>query len=47
MQRFHLRKLNDAEVKEQYQVKISGVYVWKTLVIMWTSIKLGKILERT
>jgi hypothetical protein len=24
MQRFHLRKLNDAEVKEQYQVKITN-----------------------
>jgi hypothetical protein len=23
MQRFYLRKLNDAEVKEQYQVKIT------------------------
>jgi hypothetical protein len=26
MQRFDLRKLNDAEVKEQYQVKITNRY---------------------
>jgi hypothetical protein len=30
IQRFYLKKLNDAEVKEQYQVKIS-------VMIMWTS----------
>jgi hypothetical protein len=26
MQRFYLRKLNDAQVKEQYQVKITNRY---------------------
>jgi hypothetical protein len=27
MERFNLRKLNDVEVKEQYQVKISNKFV--------------------
>jgi hypothetical protein len=36
MQIFDLRKLNDAEVKEQYQVKITnGFAALKTSMIMW------------
>jgi hypothetical protein len=35
MHRFGLRKLNDAEVKEQCQVKLqTGLQLWKTLMIM-------------
>jgi hypothetical protein len=35
MQRFDLRKLNDAEVKEQYQSKLqTGLPLWKTVMIM-------------
>jgi hypothetical protein len=35
MQRFYLRKLNDAEDKEQYQVKMTNKFaVWKNLMIM-------------
>jgi hypothetical protein len=31
-----LRKLSDAEVKEQYQVKLqAGLQLWKTFMIMW------------
>jgi hypothetical protein len=47
MQRLDLRKRNDAGVKKEYQVKISnGFAVLKTWMIMWTSIGLGKMLER-
>jgi hypothetical protein len=35
MKRFDLRKLNDAEVKEQYQVKITNMFAaLKTVMIM-------------
>jgi hypothetical protein len=35
MQGFYLRKLNNAEVKEQYQVKITNrIALWKTVMIM-------------
>jgi hypothetical protein len=38
MQRFDLRKLNDAEVKEQYQVKITNrrnvkIKIYKTIIV--------------
>jgi hypothetical protein len=47
MRRFDLRKLNDEEVKEEYQVKIStGLQLCRTWLILWISIGLGKILER-
>jgi len=29
MERFNLSKLNDVEVKEQYQVRISGLQLWE------------------
>jgi hypothetical protein len=47
MERFNLKKLNDMEVKEQLKSKI-GLHIWKTqmMMMMWTSIGLGKILER-
>jgi hypothetical protein len=45
--KFNLKKLNDVEVKEHYQVKSEiGLQLWKTLMMMMprTSIGLGKIL---
>jgi hypothetical protein len=36
MQRFDLRKLNDAEVKDSSRSKLqTGLQLWKTLMIMW------------
>jgi hypothetical protein len=48
MQRFGLKKLNNAELKEQYQVNIlkTDLQLWKTWMIMWTPVGLGMILER-
>jgi hypothetical protein len=47
MQRFYFKKLNDAEVKEKYHVKISNQFApLKTWMIMWTLRGLGKISER-
>jgi hypothetical protein len=47
MQRLDLRKLNDAEVKEQCRSKLqTGLQLWKTLMIMWIRIGPGKILEK-
>jgi hypothetical protein len=47
MERFNLKKLNDVEVKEQYQVKISNKFValWKTWMMKWTSKGGGEVLE--
>jgi hypothetical protein len=43
MQRFDLKKLNDEKVKKQHQVKISNkLLLWKTWMIMWTSILFGE-----
>jgi hypothetical protein len=36
MQRFYLKKLNDAEVKEQYQVKISNRFTEETIISLTT-----------
>jgi hypothetical protein len=44
--RFDLNKLNDAEVKEQYQVKIPTRFAVLENVIMCTTIGLGKELGR-
>jgi hypothetical protein len=45
---FNLKKLNEEEVKEQYQVTIKNkMQLWKTLTIMGRSIGHGKVLERT
>jgi hypothetical protein len=44
MGRLNIKKLNEMEVKEDFQVKLtSGLQVWKTsmMMIMWTS-SLGK-----
>jgi hypothetical protein len=30
MEKFNLKKINEAEDKEQYLVKISGLQLWKT-----------------
>jgi hypothetical protein len=47
MERFNVRKLNEVEGKEQYQVKPqTGSQLWKTYIMMWTSIYIGKLLER-
>jgi DNA repair ATPase RecN len=36
MQRFDLKKLNDADIKEQYWAKLqTGLQLWKTLMVMW------------
>jgi hypothetical protein len=41
------KKLNNVKVKELYQVKISNkLQLWKTWMIVWTSVGLGKVLER-
>jgi len=48
--RFNLKKLNDEEVKEQYEVKISNRFAamenLMMMMMMWTSIGLGKVSER-
>jgi hypothetical protein len=47
MERFNLKKLNDVEVEEWYQVKISNRFAtlaW--MMIMLISIGLGKVLEK-
>jgi hypothetical protein len=53
MDRFNLRSLNDVEVKKQYEVKISNRYVtlknlmmMMMMMMMWTSMGLGKVLEK-
>jgi hypothetical protein len=47
MQRFDLRQLNDAEVKNSIMSKLqTGLQLWKTLMIMWIRIEPGKILEK-
>jgi hypothetical protein len=48
VERFNLKQLNEDEVKEQYQVTIKiRLQLWKTKMIMGTSIGHGKLLERT
>jgi len=43
MERFNLKKLNDVAVKEQHEIKVSiGMWFWKTLMMMWTSVGLEK-----
>jgi hypothetical protein len=43
MERFSLKKLNYAEDKDQYQVKISNRFkAFETWMIMWTSAKVEK-----
>jgi hypothetical protein len=49
MEKFHSKKLNDAEIKEQYHVKISNRFAALEnlmMMMMWTSLGLGKVLER-
>jgi hypothetical protein len=47
MQRFDLRKLNNAEVRNSIKSKSQrSLQLWKTWMIMWTSVGLGEILER-
>jgi hypothetical protein len=46
MNRFNLNKLNDVEVKEQYQVKFqTDLQFWRIWMIMWISVGLGRILK--
>jgi hypothetical protein len=48
MERFNLKQLNEEEVKEQYQITVKiSLQLWKTYMIMGTSIGHGKLLERT
>lgn len=48
MKRFNLKKLNDTDVKEQYNIKIvTALQLQKTWVIMWTSMGLGQVQDRT
>jgi hypothetical protein len=46
MEKFNLQYLNDVEVKEQHQVTISSLHLCETWLMMWTSLELGKVLER-
>jgi hypothetical protein len=49
VERLNLKKLNDVEVKGQYQVIISNRYAALgnlVVVVMWTSVELGKIPDR-
>jgi len=42
-----VNKVNSAEAKWQYHITgISGVQLWNTWMIMWTSIGLEKILDK-
>jgi hypothetical protein len=44
MKRFKSKKLNDTEVKAQYNIKIvTALYLQKTWVTMWTSMGLGLV----
>jgi hypothetical protein len=46
MEKFNLKKLNDVEInsiKLKYQI---GLQLWKTRMIMWKFIGLGKVSER-
>ncbi|PNF26840.1 hypothetical protein B7P43_G17388 [Cryptotermes secundus] len=46
MERFSLKKLNEAEGKEQYRVESQiGLRLWKTWTLRWMLIKLGNLLE--
>jgi hypothetical protein len=45
MERYNLKKLNDVEVKEQYQVKISDLQLWEIWMMMMHAV-LGKLLDR-
>jgi hypothetical protein len=47
MERFHLKKLNVVEGKEQFRVEVSNRFVaLEDLTQRWKSIVLGKLLER-
>jgi hypothetical protein len=46
MERFHLKKLNDMEVKEQYQVDISNMFAALQNLVLWISIGVEVVLER-
>jgi hypothetical protein len=47
METFNHQKLNDVQVKEQYQVNISNRFApLKLMMMMWTSKGLGKVLEK-
>jgi hypothetical protein len=42
LEKFHLKKLNDVEVREQVKLKSQiGLKLWKTWII-WTSVGLGQ-----
>jgi hypothetical protein len=48
VERYNLMQLNEEEVKEQYQVTIKNKFAaLDNLNEIWTSIRHGKLLERT
>jgi hypothetical protein len=48
MERFNLKQLNEEKAKERYQVTIKNkLQLWKTSMMMGTSIGHGTLLERT
>jgi hypothetical protein len=47
MEKLNFRKPNSVKVEEQYQINISYTFTaLETWIIMWTSVGLGKMLER-
>jgi hypothetical protein len=47
METFAFKKLNGMHVKNSIKLKSQiGLELWKSCVIMWPSIELGKVLER-
>jgi hypothetical protein len=50
VEKFNLKQLDAVEVKEQNQVKITNRFTslenFKTWLMIWTSIRLGKFLDK-
>jgi hypothetical protein len=46
VERFNSKRLSNVEVKDSIRLEYErGLQLWKTWLLMWTSVRLGKVLE--